>query len=86
MLEWAIAMSGLNLPPYVLEHIFNSLKLNQTYRDYQKRIAMDFIAIPAVKNTFSKVNENYVHLIVEERTHRENIQLFIAIQKKRNEK
>lgn len=80
VLEWALAMSTLNLPPYVLETIFNSLKLNSSEKDYQKRKANDFLWI-ANNEKASKIYENFIHLIIEERTHQENIKLFISVHK-----
>lgn len=78
VLEWALAMSALALPPYVLEHIFNALKKQHNpAEEYQRRTATPFLATPQNE----EINENYFHLIVEERTHQENIKLFIAVQK-----
>lgn len=78
VLEWTLAMSALKLPPYVLEHLFNSVQIHSTNADYQQRKAMDFLWIPPNGN---KVNANFVHLLIEERTHAENIKMFISIHK-----
>lgn len=75
-LEWALAMSSLRLPPCVLEHIFNSLKVNSGAKNYQDRIGMD-VWIP---DNSPNVNANFVRLIMEERSHADNIRLFLAIQ------
>lgn len=77
IVEWALAMSSLALPPYVLEHIFDSLKLHSKHQDYQQRLAIDFLWLP--NKAAEKINLNFVHLIIEERGHSENIQLFIAV-------
>lgn len=77
VLEWTLAVSSLQLPPYVLEHIFNALKFNSNKRDYQQRTANDFLWIP----DHLSIDKNFVHLIIEEREHQENIKLFIAVQK-----
>lgn len=96
VLEWALAMSSLQLPPYVLEHIFNSLGEGGAVRSdsgyYQRRRGQPRIAVPSNtrfldeprrkrKSIFEIVNANYFHMVVEERTHHENIQLFISVQK-----
>lgn len=72
-----MAMSSLHLPPYVLEHIFDALKWHAKHANYQQRKAIDFVWIPPSNNA---VNLNFVHLIIEERTHWQNIQLFIQFQ------
>lgn len=78
ILEWTLAMSSLKLPPYVLEAIFDALKLNPAEADYQQRVGIDFLWIPPVSDN---VNANFIHLILEERSHSENIKLFISVQK-----
>lgn len=78
VLEWALAMSSLQLPPYIVEHIFNSLQGNSTEESYALRKALHFLWIPAHSE---KLNFNYVHLIIAERTHLANIQMFISIHK-----
>lgn len=80
VLEWTLAMSSLDLPPYVVEHIFTSLQSKQTNPDYQQRKGTDFLFIPTA-NSCLKIDENFVHLIVEEREHAENIKLFISVHK-----
>lgn len=80
VLEWTLAMSSLNLPPYVLEIIFNSLQFNSKRKPYQQRKANDFLWIANNKKA-AKIDENFVHLIIEERTHLENIRLFISVHK-----
>lgn len=77
-LEWTLAMSALQLPPYVVEHIFNSLKVQSQHDDYQQRVGVAFLWI--CQNS-PKINENFVHLIVEERSHHENIKMFISAHK-----
>lgn len=77
-------MSSLNLPPYVLEMIFDSLKLNSQHEDYQRRQGIDFLSIPRNDDPLQAIDDNFVHLLVEEKTHLENIRLFIAIQQFRN--
>lgn len=75
-------MSGLKLPPYVLEHIFDSQKAKVEVA-YQRRQANEILCIP---HHAPEINVNFVHLIVEERTHQENIRLFIAVQKAQQRK
>lgn len=82
VLEWALAMATLQLPPYVLEHIFNSLDCNYTPATdaYQERVAEERIAMALIVDARpTEIHRNYVHLIIEERSHQENIQLFIAV-------
>lgn len=64
ILEWALAMSALRLPPYVLEHIFNYL---------------NHVVIADIGEPPSPVEDSFVHSIVQDRTHQENIALFIAV-------
>lgn len=51
MLEWAVAMSPLELPAYVLEHVFNSLDGQLDKADvYQSRIGEKRIALEIAEN------------------------------------
>lgn len=80
ILEWTLAMAPLQFPPYVVEHIFNALKLNSTHENYQQRKGIDFLWIPTDQSS-KRTNSNFVHLILEERTHQANIKLFISVHK-----
>lgn len=75
MLEWALAMSSLQLPPYVVEHIFNCLGTHG--RIGEKRIKM--AKLPGVN--MRKIYKGQVRVVIDQRTHQENIQLFIAVHK-----
>lgn len=80
ILEWTLAMAPLRLPPYVLEHVFGCLDFNYTPRQgvYSRRIPTKRIALVECAAAADFV-ENYVHLIIEERSHLENIKMFIAV-------
>lgn len=62
-------MSSLQLPPYVLEHIFDSLKLNSKLLNYHRRTAR-FVY---VRERSPKLTLNFIHQVIEERTHAQNI-------------
>lgn len=74
-----MAMSPLQLPPYVLEHVFNCIDWRYQPRTepYNERIATKRIAVAGLPQL--NTNENFIHLLIEERSHSENIKLFIAI-------
>lgn len=83
VVQWAIAMSPLQFPPYVLEHIFNWLDFGynptRKARDHYERIATKRIAATRNVHPPLRINENYIHLMIEERSHSQNIKLFIAV-------
>lgn len=81
VVEWTIAMSSLELPPYVLEHLFDSFKEERSENVYQRRIGTRFLTVPEITEKSRAIDENFFHLIVEERTHLENIKIFISVQK-----
>lgn len=66
VLEWTLAMASLALPVYVLEEIF---------------LASSRINGIAIAPNAPRVNIEYTHQLISERTHRVNIQLFINVQR-----
>lgn len=87
LLEWALALAGLNFPPYVVEHIFNCLQqscvvVDDDSGDYQHR-TVDSSAISMGEDAIhtSNVSLPYAEVILSERSHYDNIQLFIAVHK-----
>lgn len=80
VVEWAIALAPLRLPPYVVLHIFDSLASQRASSRTVLRQAEPRIAIPA--HNEAAIDENYFHILVEDRTHHQNIQLFVYMQKR----
>lgn len=91
LLEWTLAMSALRLPPYVLEHIFDCLHdrnddcsswVDYGVRTTTKRIALS-VSPPTNDDWCYDIlfgnEDDYIHLILHERTHVENIKMFISV-------
>lgn len=89
VLEWALALSSLALPAYVVLHIFEALggeshletyvfDHDEEHYEYEKRTADQRVAVPAQSEN---VDANYFNIAVEERTHNQNIAVFIAVQR-----
>lgn len=87
VLEWALALASLRLPPYVALHIFESLQERavpsyRLYKQYgvhcKRRVGERRLHCPstAVPDTF---DEDYFHVCVEERTHVQNIRVMISV-------